>query len=84
MKRTAAEIQEWMVAWVSRRAGMDPAAIDAQAPLTRYGLDSLATVRLLADLEAWLGFQLRDNPFVDYPSIDELARSVAEQAQRCN
>lgn len=82
MTRTAAEIQDWIISWVSRRAGMEPSAIDPRAPITRYGLDSLAMVRLIADVEAWLGYTLSGNPFADYPSIAELASFLAEQ-DRC-
>jgi acyl carrier protein len=81
MTRSAEEVQDWIVAWISRRAGVPAASIDPQAPVTRYGVDSLGTVRLIADAELWLGVALRENPFAAYPTIEELARFLAEQTR---
>ena len=42
MTPTATEIQDWIVARVSLLTETPPTAVDVRAPLTRYGLDSVA------------------------------------------
>jgi acyl carrier protein len=76
---TAAEIQAWIVAQVSRATALPAAEIDAQAPFTRYGLDSVAVILLAADLEKWLDYRFRKNPLGEHPTIEALARFLAEE-----
>jgi acyl carrier protein len=54
-------------------------AIDVRAPVTRFGLDSVAVVALAADLEKWLGYRFRANPLEEYSTIEALSRFLAEQ-----
>lgn len=51
--------------------------IDVRVPLTRYGLDSLATAELVAALARELGRDLPDSLLIDYPSIESLAGVLA-------
>jgi acyl carrier protein len=80
MTRSAQEIQDWLVARVSSLTGVAPAEIDVGESLLRYGLDSVAVVALAADLEAWLGYRFRENPFEEHPTIASLAQFLAEQS----
>jgi acyl carrier protein len=80
MTRSAQEIQDWLVARVSSLTGVAPAEIDVSESLLRYGLDSVAVVALAADLEAWLGYRFRENPFEEHPTIASLAQFLAEQS----
>lgn len=80
MTRSAQEIQDRLVAQVSRLTGLAPEEIDVGEPYRRYGLDSVAVVTVVADLEAWLGCRFRENPLEDHPTIASLARYLAEQA----
>ncbi|HJZ54308.1 MAG TPA: acyl carrier protein [Gemmataceae bacterium] len=79
MTPTAGEIEAWMVARVGALTGVPPQAVDARAPLTRHGLDSVALIALAADLEKWLGYRFRENPLADHPTIEALARYTAEK-----
>jgi len=79
MTPTADDIRHWIVDRVAHLSGLPAAEVDAHAPLTRYGLDSVALIALTADCEKWLGCEFRDNPLADDPTIDALARSLAER-----
>ncbi len=74
---SARVIADWLVAEVSQRFGIEPASIDAEQPLVRYGLDSIAALELVAALEDWLGCALSLTLMWDYPTIGAIARHVA-------
>ena len=78
--RTAEEIRDWLVDQVAAEVKIDPAAIDVEAPLSRYGLDSLAAVILAGDLEDYLGRELAPEILLAYPSIAEVAGRLAAPA----
>jgi acyl carrier protein len=80
MTPSAQDIQDRLVAHVSRLTGLPPDEIDVRAPYRRFGLDSVAVVTLLADLETWLGRRFRENPLEEHPTIESLAQYLAEQA----
>jgi acyl carrier protein len=73
------EIQDWIVARVSALTGVPAREIDVGRPLLRCGLDSVAVVALAADLETWLGYRFQENPLEAHPTIEALARFLAEQ-----
>jgi acyl carrier protein len=79
MSHSAQEIEAWLVARVSGLTGLPPADIDPGEPLLRHGLDSVAVVALVAELEAWLGYRFRENPLETYPTIAALAQFLAQQ-----
>jgi acyl carrier protein len=68
-----------MVGRVSDLTELPPGEIDVRQPILRYGLDSVALVRLASDLETWLGYRFRENPLEAHPSIEALAQFLAEQ-----
>jgi acyl carrier protein len=82
MTRSAQEIREWIIQRLSRLTELDPAELDVQEPILRYGLDSVNLVVLAADLEEWLGFRFRENPLNDHRTIEALAQYLAEQGPK--
>lgn len=82
MTPTADEIQDWLVARVAALTGVPPGDVDPAAPFARHGLDSVAVIALVADLEKWLGYRLRENPLDEHPTIESLARYLAERVAR--
>ena len=82
MTRSAAEIQDWIVRHVSALTEVPPEEIDVRQPVVRYGLDSVAVVRLAADLEKWLGLRFRENPLEAHPTVESLAAFLAEQVAK--
>lgn len=83
MSRSAPEIEEWLIANVSRLTGTPAAEIDPDARLERTGLDSVGLVTLAVDLETWLGIRLGVNVLDVYPSVRALARFLAEKGASC-
>jgi acyl carrier protein len=79
VSRTADEIERWLVERVGDLTGVPAAEIDPAAPLARHGLDSVAAITVIADLEKWLGYRFRENPLEQYPTIADLARFLAEE-----
>lgn len=75
--KTADDIRSWLVSQVARELGLEPQALDVRAPLSRFGLDSVASIGLACDLEDWLGRPVPPELLSDYPSIDTLARRLA-------
>jgi acyl transferase domain-containing protein/acyl-CoA synthetase (AMP-forming)/AMP-acid ligase II/acyl carrier protein len=78
----ASDIQTWLIATVAHRLNIAPTEIDPQEAFVYYGLDSVATVSLAADLEDWLGCRLPPTVAYDYPTIASLAAHLPESASR--
>jgi acyl carrier protein len=73
-----AEIREWLVAKVARVVGVPTSDVDPALSFVEFGLDSMQSVRLSGDLERWMGYELPPILLYDYPTIDSLARYLAE------
>ncbi len=71
-------IERWLVDQVSALTEEDPSAIEISQPFSAYALDSVATAGLTAALEDWLGRDLPATLIWDYPSIELLARHLAQ------
>lgn len=79
MTRSPGEIQDWIAARVAALTGLEPAAVDPDAALSRHGLDSVAVVTLVSELEAWAGYRFRENPLDRHPTIRGVAGYLAER-----
>jgi acyl carrier protein len=79
VSRTADEIEHWLTDRVATLTGVPAEDVDPAAPLTRHGLDSVAAISLIADLEKWLGYRFRENPLEQYPTVAALSRFLADE-----
>ncbi len=68
-----------MAAKIAAPLGIEAVEIDPRRPLASFGVGSLQAVRLAADLEEWLGRKLSPTLAYDHPTIDELARFLADE-----
>ena len=75
------EIQLWLVKRLARELEISPQEIDIKAPFNRYGLDSLAAVHLVSDLEEWMGFEMSPTLPYDYPTVESLAGYLSSAAK---
>jgi acyl carrier protein len=73
------DLAGWLRERVARGRKVAPDDIDLDEPLTTYGLDSVDAVAIVADLEAWLGLELDATLAWDFPTIQLLARHLAEE-----
>ena len=71
-------ISGWMVARLSELLGIAPHEIDVREPFASYGLGSTELVSLSGELAEWLGRQLSPELTYEYPTIEILARHLAE------
>ena len=73
----AAQIEAWLVSYLSNRLGLDEREIDISKPFVHYGLASTEGITLVRELEKWLELSLSPTLAWDYPSIELLARHLA-------
>lgn len=76
---TPEAIQDWLIAHLAESLGVDRTQIDSKEPFSEYGLDSLAALGLVGDLEAWLGLRLDETMVWDYPTIEDLTQHLASR-----
>jgi acyl carrier protein len=77
---SAAEIQDWIVAYLADLLDVSADEIDVAIPFDRYGLDSSAAIGMTGDLEDWLGVEIDPTVLYDYPTIQGLARQLGSAA----
>lgn len=75
----AMAIQQWLISQLAEVLSLDPSTIEAQQPLTRYGLDSIDAVTLVGDLEDWLDLELPSTLLWDYPTVEKAANYLVEE-----
>lgn len=76
------EIAGWMRGYLAELLEIPLEEIDDDTSFDRYGLDSLASVGMIGDLEEWLGVELDPVLASDHPSIRALARALAADERR--
>jgi acyl carrier protein len=77
--RTEAEIRQWMIDKLVTHLQIEPASIHFDEPLIALGIDSMQFVVIVGELEEWLGCRFVNNPLIDYPTINSLARFLADR-----
>ncbi len=77
---SATELSEWLTGWIAREMHVPRAELDLRAPFSSYGLDSLAAIRLVGELEVVVGRSLSPTLVYEHPNIGALAAHLgAEQ-----
>lgn len=71
-------IQNWLINKLAEQLSLNPANLDINEPLTRYGLDSIDAVTMVGELEDWLDLELPSTLFWDYPTIGKSAQYLVE------
>lgn len=66
-------IEGWLIDWIAKELGMQPAEIETSKSLLDYSLSSVTAMMLVGDLEEWLGLTLPPTLVWDYPSIAAIA-----------
>jgi len=77
-RRTPEEVEEWFLSYLAEALQTPADRIDVKAPFEVLGLDSVTAVGMSGDLEAWLGFSVDPIVVFDYPTIESLAKHLAE------
>src|SRR5258706_4100353 len=76
--RSADEIAVWMVARVCEELQINPADLELREPFSSYGISSKSAVIISGDLMDWLGRDLSPILLYEYPTVDALARYLAQ------
>jgi len=76
--RSGAEIHDWLVEHIAALAGVPAAQVDIHTPIEQYGIDSIQAMQLGGELAEWLGRPLAPTVVWEYPTVDVLARHLAE------
>lgn len=79
---TAAQIRSWILNGLALKLGVNPHEIPLDEPLINLGIDSMEFVGMVAELEQRLGCRFKDNPLIDYPTLDALSEYLADQLAR--
>jgi myxalamid-type polyketide synthase MxaD len=74
----AEAIQAWLVGKLSAQLGIEANEIDVAEPFASYGLGSTELVSLSGELAEWLGRELPAELAYECPTIEILARRLAE------
>jgi len=67
------ELQRLMVTLLAKELRLDAKAIDVNRPFTQYGLDSIAAVTVVGDLEDALSLELPSTLLWDCPTVNAMA-----------
>lgn len=76
-RRSAAEIQDWMVSYIGRELGVPPEQVDVSVPFEQFALDSATAIGMTGDLESWLGSRIDPTVVYDYPTIQDMSQYLA-------
>ncbi|MDX1905692.1 MAG: acyl carrier protein [Bacteroidia bacterium] len=80
--KTADEIREWILDWMSRKLSIKKTSIDARDSIASYGVDSIMIAEFEGEISEYVGFQwpIMDMMIKD-PSIDEICQRGEELGQ---
>jgi 8-amino-7-oxononanoate synthase len=72
----SASIEAWLRRWVADELQIEVASVDPTASIREYGLDSVAAVRLVTELEQVLGHRVDVGLLWREPSIRSLSKAL--------
>lgn len=72
--QTAADIEEWLVSYLSAKLQREPGEIDRRKSLNYYGICSTEALTLAGDLEDYLGRSVSPSLSWNYPTIESMAK----------
>lgn len=80
VRRSPAEVQDWMVSYLARHLNTQPEEIDVTVPFENCALDSAAAIEMTGDLEVWLAARVDPMMVYDYPTIKDMAHYLGRDA----
>lgn len=75
------ELRQWLLSKIALRLKLAPAQVDVHQPLSNYGLDSLAAVRLAGEASEHLGRAIPPTLAYEYPTIALIADYLTGRAE---
>ncbi len=74
-----AEVEAWMVAWLTARAGVNPSEVDLEKPFSDYGLDSITAVEMSGEIEDWSGIAVTPVIAWNHPTVARLSEFLVDE-----
>jgi acyl transferase domain-containing protein/acyl-CoA synthetase (AMP-forming)/AMP-acid ligase II/SAM-dependent methyltransferase/acyl carrier protein len=81
VRRSAAEIRDWLVRRLARQLRTEPGRIATDVSFADFGLDSLGLVTIAGELEKWLQRPVSPTLLYEAPTIGLLAAALARGPQ---
>jgi len=75
------DIRNWMTDYLAKKLRMDRDAVDVNTQFIDYGLDSVDSMKIVGELEDYLGFELSPSLPYEYPTVETLAAALADAAR---
>lgn len=75
-------IEDWLSEYCMRRFGIARSKLDLEAPLSGFGMDSLAALDLAEALGRWLRIRVEPIAAYDYPTVALLAKHFGMEAEK--
>ncbi len=79
VEHLAADVREWLIAWLAGRASLMPGAMSPATPFAELGIDSLTAVEISQELDQVLGLRLPPMVIWSCPTPEALSHYLAEQ-----
>ena len=76
------DIRDWMIDYLAKKLRSDRNAIDIDTQFIDYGLDSVDSMKIVGELEDYLGFELSPSLPYEYPTIKALTAALADAAKQ--
>jgi acyl carrier protein len=73
------EIEAWLISKIAQKVSINPRRVERHQPFSSFGIDSIAAVSLVGDMEEWTGCRLSPTLMYDYPNIEALASHLATE-----
>ncbi|ANN16018.1 hypothetical protein SD37_10450 [Amycolatopsis orientalis] len=75
------KLRAWLVSRAAEYGKLDNAEIDADTPLSQYGLDSVSAVALAVDIEDEFGITLGVDTLWKYPTVNLVVEMLLSTPQ---
>lgn len=76
---SAEDLMAWLTECIAEHLGLSPDEIEAEVPLTKYGLDSIYALTIVADIEDHLGLVLEPTVMWDQPTLAALVVTISTE-----
>ena len=74
-------LEDWIIAWISKRLNVPASTIDPSQSVLQLGLDSLVAIQFTMDLEAQLGRPVSVEQLWEWPTIAALAAALGSSPE---
>ena len=74
VKQQSADVANWMRNYLARKLKIAPDKIDPTESFDSFGIDSADAVRMIGDLEDFVGRRLSPSLAYRYPTIETMSR----------